>query len=161
MDIEQLLATLRELLALPAEADGASVVQAVRDKLTSLNSPDPARFVPMELFQKSVEEANKANRGLSLHAAERMVDDAIRDRLVMPWMREWAVSLCATNAPAFKDFTNGVGKSINGFLKNLEAPHDWSLNHAADRSAAGRPVAGNEIAARLGLSAEDLAKYGK
>lgn len=155
MDLDQLLTSLRELLKLPATAEAAAVVEAVRNSLTAMNTPDPARFVPMEMFQQAVAEANKANRGLSINQAEQVVDRAIQDRRIMPWMRDWGVALCTTDAPAFKQFIEGVGPSMNSFFDSLVKPQDFSAQHAADRGVKPNPIATN-----LGLSAEDLAKYG-
>ena len=159
MDMEQLLATLRELLALPEGAEAAAVVQGVRDLVTAKNTVDPARFVPIELFQQAVAETNKASLGLSKHVAERVVDDAIRDRKMMGWMREWGVSLCMANAPAFEGFLSGVGQQVSSFVAMLEKPGIPAGYRPPD--APGLSGAGGEIAARLGLTAEDVAKYGK
>lgn len=158
MDNEQILGALRELLSLPETADGAAVLDAARNSLTAMNTPDPTRFVPMEMFQRAVTEANKANLGLSLNEAERVVDDAIRDRRVMPWMREWGVALCTANAPAFKQFLDGVGPALNTLFSTLASTTDFSRQRAAD--GGGNPNL-NPVAASLGLTAEDLAKYGR
>lgn len=158
MDMEQMLASLRELLALPATADAQAVMQAVRDMVTSKNSADPARFVPIELFQKACAEAQKANLGLTLHQAERVVDDAIRDRKLFAWMRDWGVQLCSTNAPAFQNFIGGVGPAVHGALAQLGMPAFPEQKWKGDPEANGRT---DEIAEKLGLTAEDIRKYGK
>ncbi|WP_248708442.1 phage protease [Sediminicoccus sp. KRV36] len=158
MDNEQLLGALRELLSLPETADAGAVLEAARNSFTAMNTPDPTRFVPIEVFQRAVAEANKANLGLSLNEAERVVDDAIRDRRVMPWMREWSVALCTANAPAFKQFLEGVGPALNTLFSTLSAPADFSRQRAAD---AGVNPNLSPIAANLGLTAEDMAKYGR
>lgn len=158
MNLDQLLAALREPLHLPTDADANAVIEAVRAGAPALNAPDPARFVPIEMFEKAVTEANKASAGLSRQEAERAVDNAIRDRRLMPWMRDWAVSLCAVNAPAFADFVGKVGQPLHGFFEMLGKPTDFSAHAAEDRQRA--PATTTAIAARLGLSAEDLAKYG-
>lgn len=156
MDMEQLLGALRELLGLPETADANAVVEAARKSFTAKNTPDPALFVPIDVFQRAVAEANKANLGLSLNQAERVVDDAIRDRRVMPWMREWGIALCTANAPAFKQFLDGVGPALNTLFSTLSATTDFSRQRAADHGAQLNPVAES-----LGLTAEDLAKYGR
>ena len=157
MDLEALLTALRELLALPVDAEAEAVVAAVRELATAKNTPDPARFVPIGLFQRAVADANKANLGLSQNAAEQAVEGAIRDRRLMPWMREWGVSLCMANANAFGGFVKGVGPSINTFLGSLAAPavpgKRWD---EPDK----RPGPVDEVAKNLGLSAADIAKYG-
>lgn len=158
MDMEQMLATLRELLALPATADAQAVMQAVRDLATAKNSADPARFVPIELFQQAVAEAQKANLGLSLNVAERVVDDAIRDRKLFAWLRDWGVSLCSVNAPAFDNFISRAGPALNSTLTTLGSPAFPEAKWKGNPAEHGRT---DEIAAKLGLTAEELAKYGK
>lgn len=157
MDLEALLTTLRELLALPADADANAVVSAVRELATAQNTPDPARFVPIGMFQRAVSDANKARLGLSQNAAEQAVEAAIRDRRLMPWMREWGVSLCMANASAFDGFVQGVGPSINGFLGSLAAP---AVPGRAWNAPPRTPAHVDEVAKNLGLSADDIAKYG-
>jgi phage I-like protein len=157
MDLETLLTTLRELLALPDDADADTVVSAVRELATAKNGADPARFVPIGLFQRAVAEANTARSGLSQHAAEQAVDGAIRGGRLMPWMRQWGVSLCMVNAPAFDTFVQGVGPSVNSFLGTLAAP---AAPGKAWNAPPGRAGAVDEVAKNLGLSADDIAKYG-
>ena len=157
MDLEAFLTTLRELLALPDDADADAVVSAVRELATAKNGADPARFVPIGLFQRAVAEANNARSGLSQHAAEQAVDSAIRGGRLMPWMRQWGVSLCMANAPAFDTFVLGVGPSINSFLGSLAAPAAPGKAWNAPPSSGG---AVDEVAKNLGLSADDIAKYG-
>ena len=155
MDPEQMMRDLRSALALPADAPPEAILKAVRDLTTASNTPDPTRFVPMDMFRKAVAEANKANLGLALNEAQRVVDDAIRDRRVMPWMREWAVQLCTVNAPAFEDFVKGTtGRAINGFFKMIEGS---AINRSPFDD--GSPAV-DEVSARLGLTAEDIKKYG-
>jgi len=157
MDLEALLTTLREMLTLPDDADANAVVTAVRELATAKNGGDPARFVPIGLFQRAVSEANNARAGLSQHAAEQAVDGTIRGGRLMPWMRQWGVSLCMVNGPAFDSFVHGVGPSINSFLGTLAAPaapgKGWN-------TPPGNGGAVDEVAKNLGLSADDIAKYG-
>jgi len=67
------------------------------------------------------------------------------------------VSLCMVNGPAFDSFVHGVGPSINSFLGTLAAPaapgKGWN-------TPPGNGGAVDEVAKNLGLSADDIAKYG-
>lgn len=157
MDLEQLLASLRDALSLPATADASAVVQAVRDMTTAKMTVDPTKFVPIDMFQRAVSEANK---GVNEQLAARIVDDAIREHRMMPWMRDWGVELCTANLPAFEKFIGGVGPQVNSLLTSLREPglrRDYTPP-ASDGKPQGRELA---IAQNLGLTAEDVAKYGK
>jgi hypothetical protein len=108
-----------------------------------------------------VAEANRANSGLTRHAAEGLVDQAIRERRVMHWMRDWAVNLCAVNKPAFDDFLEGAGKPVTAFLNSLGEPAAPGRNwNAPDGGAGHQPDQGEAVFRRLGLTSEDVKTYG-
>lgn len=156
METDELLRALRTALGIEDGADGAAILASVNKLLESRNSADPALFVPIATFQQTVAELNRVRSGVSLQAAERAAEEAIRDNKLMPFMRQWAVSLCQTNAAAFQDFLDGAGKPINAFMKDLGVPQ-----------LSGEPMRGgslngarNEVAKNLGHSADDMKKYG-
>lgn len=156
MDPEKLMMELRELLKLPATATAEEVLAAVREMATAKNSADPSRFVPIELFERAVKDRNSAFKGVTARDAERAVDDAIRDKKMPSYMRDWAVALCSENAPAFASFIEKTGPQVHGFFTMLETPAFPGRSMGAeDRS---RQV--DAIAANLGLTAEDIKKYG-
>lgn len=160
MDPDQMMASLREMLSLPADADPSAIVEGVRQLLTARNSVDPAKYVPIALFERAVGEANRSKSGVSRQAAEMAVDAALRERKLMPFMREWAIDLCALNKAAFDGFLSNVAPGTQKFLGDLASPFDFSALAAEDRNRRGGAEVPEEIAGRLGLSRDDLKKYG-
>lgn len=157
METDELLRALRTALGLDDSADGAAVVASVNKLLESRNSADPALFVPIATFQQTVAELNRVRSGVSLQAAERLADEAIRDNKLLPFMREWAVSLCQANAVAFHDFLDGAGKPVATLIKDLTTP---VLTGQPPSNGASLHGAQNDVARNLGHSAEDMKKYG-
>lgn len=162
MNHEQFMRDLRAALDLDDAADATAVLEAVKasKSATSANSADPSRFVPIETFQLTVAELNKMRSGISLQAAENVVEKAMQEGQIMPFMRDWAVSLCQANAAAFDDFLNGAGKPIAAFAKSLHAAPDWSKFHQRDMDGANG-TGDNEVNRALGLSADDVKTYGE
>lgn len=159
MDQEQFIRELRAALGLPEDASEAAIIEAAKTT-KSTNSADPARFVPIETFQQTVAELNKLRSGLSLESAEREVDIIIREGRLLPFMRDWAISLCQSNSAAFEDFLDGAGKPIAGFITSLQSPGaDWGKLHAADTKKQEGAV-DSDVNRVLGLSSEDVKNYG-
>ncbi|SOC82854.1 Mu-like prophage I protein [Ensifer adhaerens] len=156
MDYEEFLAALRTALNLPADADEAQIIEAVKAN-KSLNSADPARFVPIETFQQTLGELNKLRSGVSLQAAERIVETAMQEGCLLPFMRDWAVNLCQANSAAFDDFLEGAGKPVAGFVASIHHKTDYSALRAKDRDGGSQLT---EVHQKLGLSAEDVKAYG-
>jgi len=156
METDELLRALRTALSIEDSADGAAILASVNKLLESRNSADPALFVPIATFQQTVAELNRVRSGASLQAAERVTEEAISEGRLMPFMRDWAVSLCQTNAAAFQDFLDGAGKPIHTFMKTLNTPE------LVGQPQRGRSLHGaqSEVARNLGHSAEDMKKFG-
>lgn len=81
-------------------------------------------------------------------------------------MKEWAVSLCMANRPAFDKFIDTAGEKVAAFLGMLEQPSHINyrerqrtvLARQGYQDAGGQ--AGDEINQRLGLSGDDVKKFG-
>lgn len=158
MDQEQFLRDLRAALGLADDADEAAIIEAVKTT-KSTNSADPARFVPIEMFQQTVTELHKLRSGVSLEAAEREVEACMQAGKLLPFMRGWAVSLCQANKAAFDDFLEGAGKPVAGFITSLTTNYDWSAPMQRDREEMGGTTA-TSVHHALGLSDEDVKTYG-
>lgn len=102
---------LRKLLNLAADADDDAIFAAASSQLTATHSaqPDPAKFVPIGDFQRTLAELNKLRQGISLQAAEEHVAAEIKGGRLPPFMKAWAVDLCTKNLDAFQQFVAGVG----------------------------------------------------
>lgn len=159
MDQEQFMRELRAALGLPEDASEAAIIEAAKTT-KSTNSADPARFVPIETFQQTVAELHKLRSGISLESAEREVEILMREGRLLPFMRDWAISLCQSNKAAFDDFLEGAGKPVAGFITTLHSSGtDWAKFHEADRKKQEGAV-DSDVTRVLGLSSEDVKNYG-
>lgn len=173
MDNPELAGKVREaaaLLGLPETFDQAAVISRLKQVMqiaaslseltgetgVALNSatPDPAKFVPIGDFQRTVAELNKLRSGVTKEKAELHVAEHIRAGIVLPFMKEWAVSLCTTNMKAYDDFVSGIGLSFSYLLKPTHAtanpPGNTSLHSASD----GLSEAELAVCTNMGLTRE-------
>ncbi len=161
---DETMQTLCDLLSLPNGSDMAAVVQAIRDLVTSKNTVDPAKYVPIELFQQAVMTACQAQAGISRQSAEIEVKQAIRDHRILPFMHEWAVNLCTVNKPAFDAFMVSTGPTLHHFISGLTTLRDPSglrFMSGGGSDAALQDGEMSQIMTRLGLTDDDVKKYGK
>lgn len=132
------LSELRQLLGLDAAAAGAAIVAKVRELTQTVathasSEPDPTKWVKIGDFQRAVSEANKLRQGISLQAAQARVGEDIRVGKLLPWMNDWAVSLCQTSVTSYDDFMRGVGPGFSYLLKGAGAGASPPSLHAASR----------------------------
>ena len=153
---ETQLGELRTLLSLADDADGAAIVAGVRKALESRNTADPAQFVPIATFQATVAELHKLRSGISLQSAQNTVERDIEEGRLLPFMKDWAVSLMQANSAAYDDFLSGAGQPVQRFIKSLHAP--TGLSRLPPASGALKVTEVHQI---LGHSAEDLKTYGE
>jgi phage I-like protein len=152
----EFLAKIAALLGLEAGASEDAIIAALEKRLTATNSaePDPTKFVPIGDFQRVLKEANKLRQGVSQNAAEERVDEQIRKGVILPWMRDWGVSLCMANLPAFDDFITGCGPGFSRLTGTLMPNGKSQPGGAADRD----PLL-DEIAANMGLDPKEFAAF--
>lgn len=151
---------LRKMLDLSAEASEADILAKARVVLASANAPDPALYVPIGLFQETLRELNSVRVGVTRQEAERYVERALADRKLMPFMKDWAIELCAANKPAFDSFVDGAGRGVNAFINSLNEPYFSRdmIEKMEKRHGASKNV--SSVAATLGLSESDVSKFG-
>lgn len=154
------IAELRKLLDLPAEANDADLLAKARIVLASANAPDPAKYVPISIFQETVRELNSVRVGVSRREAEAEVNRALMDRKLMPFIKDWAIELCATNKPAFDAFVDGAGQKVNTFLNTLIEPAITSEQVSRLERGSRSQASMTSITANLGLSEENVSKFG-
>lgn len=158
----EILAELRTLLGLPDDADEDAVLAQLKISLNARSAPDPAAYVPMTMFATAMQELRAAKSGLSLHAAQLVVDHDFAERKLMPWMREWAIELCQTNKAAYDSFMEKMGPPVQHFMNSLLDPiryrHERPLNHGERPPRAGD--IDPEVLSRLGLSEDDVKAHG-
>lgn len=162
MDIEAMLAALRSTLSLASDADNAAIVAAVGKLTESRNSADPAQFVPIDIFQKTLFDLNELRSGVSLQAAEMLAEQAVQKRKILPYMKPSVISVCQTNKAVFDDFLEGAGKPVADLLTSLQTSVDYSSNRQRDRERDGSAnTKVTAVTAILGHSADDIKKYGE
>lgn len=151
------LTELRELLGLPPDATIDDITAAVRDLLTTEQSaqPDLSRFVPIGDFERVTTELNKLNKGVSIQSAEITVADQIGRGRLPPFLKEWAVSLCSVNKPAFDAFVERTGAGMSSLFREKVSgmpPHAALASVGPDEA---------NVLRNLGLSADDAQKFGR
>ncbi|MEO5338636.1 MAG: phage protease [Magnetospirillum sp. WYHS-4] len=153
-----LFAELRTLLGLPADADMAAVVVAVRDLVTSRATaePDPAKFVPIGDFKRLTAEYTRLNAGVARAKAEEMVETAIAGGKVPPFLKDWAVNLCTANKPAFDEFVAAAG-AVFGRIAGDSGIGTFSQ----DKGTGGLSETELAVCKTMGHSPEDYNRLGK
>lgn len=159
MDMEEMLQQLRTLLGLADDANSEAIIEAVTKLSQSLNSADPSQFVPVAMFQQTLAELQRFKSGVSLQTAEREVNQAMQNGQLLPFMKDWAVSLCQANKAAFDDFLEGAGKPVGEFIETLATRQGHGANFARLEALNGKANHQTEIHRNLGLTAEDVKKY--
>ncbi|WP_297323050.1 phage protease [uncultured Bartonella sp.] len=156
--MKDFLSTLRKTPGLDDTADETAIPEKV-SSLTKVNqnSVDPAKYVPIELFQNTVNELKRVHAGVTKESAEREVSAAIRDFKIFPFMREWAVELCTVNKPAFDAFLNKVAGNLT-VLERLSRPSPFKDINGQNYNK--KPAVNKVIASNLGLSEADIETFG-
>jgi phage I-like protein len=144
------------LLGLTEDADDTAIVARIRDLVekpaVQSERPDPARWVPIGDFQRAIAEANKLRQGISQHAAEERVSEDIRKGVILPWMQDWAVSLCTSNLPAYDKFLTGVGPGFSHLTRQLVPGIPPSLHSEGARLSDEETA----VARNLGLTDDEF-----
>lgn len=153
---EHELAELRALLGLSAEADFAAARDAIETLKASSHSanPDPAKFVPIGDFERVVTDANKLRQGVTLQRAESHVSDCVRAGKLMPAMKDWAISLCTVNLPAFDAFIERTGPAFTQMMSS-QLPHGANAPGGSATSLSDDEKA---ICKTMGLTEEEFIK---
>lgn len=119
---DTLAGRLRDLAGLPADADDAAVLARLEEltaaKETAAAAPNPADYVPLGDYQRTVQELQQTQRA----NAESVVDQHIQDGRLGPYMRDWAITLCAADRKAFDQFVEGLGAPWQIMHKMLATP---------------------------------------
>lgn len=148
---ETVVTKLRELLTVAGDlADLTGVTELAANSAI----PDPAKYVPIGDFERVVKEANSLRQGVTETAANSRIAEDIKLGRLAPFMKDWAVSLCKTNMPAYEGFMQRVGPAFTGMMKNrhasMVAPNMDGKPQLSDADIA--------VCSSLGLTAEEYAK---
>ncbi len=133
MDIEELLAQLRWLLGLPAEADQAAAQAALTALIGQLsdgkgmaaasvdlrqllasqqtqiaaltaNQADPARFVPVDTMRALQQQVASLSAQLQSGSQEQLISAALADGRLLPAQEAWARELAGSNLAALTSY---------------------------------------------------------
>ncbi|QND52793.1 hypothetical protein HB779_13420 [Phyllobacterium sp. 628] len=171
--IAELVANAAKVLGLPADTDAKAMIDVLRplvqiatdlaaltgdEQLTPAENsarPDPAKYVPISEFERVVADANQLRQGVTEQAALSHVEDHIRRGVLAPFLKDWAVSLCKVNMPAFDSFAANTGPAFRAIIEpqttRLSMNRRETERHALDETA-------NAICSKMGLTAEEFTK---
>lgn len=162
-DPQEILRWLRGQLALPEDEDPKAVVEALLEVLDlpdlSINAdatPDPTKWVPIGEYKRAIQELKEVDDRLSQNEAEAYVTELLRKNLLIPFQREWAISVCRANKTALDQFVQTEGPKVQEFAKWMGEPHpafrgrgpDWRPPNSGARYDDSER---HEVAAAMGL----------
>ena len=158
MNETEFIDEVRRKLSLDGETDFPNMLNEIDKLLQSNNAVDLSKYVPIELFQKTLGEVRKRDLGISLQAAQHLVQRDLEEGALLPFMRDWAVSLCSQNRDAYDEFKDGIGQPVKKFCEELFSPAiDVAKMHARDMEK--REMVSSDISKNMGLTDEDIVKY--
>ncbi|MGH7880408.1 MAG: phage protease, partial [Candidatus Binataceae bacterium] len=176
MQMAELLAALREILALESEATPEEIVEAARrqaavregqgvaaDEKGRSDAPDRGRYVAFEHYEKASRELSVLRAQRAREDGERAVEQAMRAGKIVPAQRDWAIEYCTADAAGFAQF---VARQPALALGALELEGSPRRRKQAEGAAAALVADGalelstieTAICARLGLRATDYAR---
>ena len=125
---------------------------AASSQSTSTHAHDPAHYVAIAEFERTLTELNALKADRARERAAHAVEDAIRAGKIVPAQREWAIAYCAADARGFQAFA-AKQPSIIGENLGLggEPPADR-------RAGGGLNAAELAICAQLGLKHSEFVK---
>jgi len=152
-DPHALLRLLQEQLGLPEDADAATVAAAMSEALevpaASANAaPSPLEWVPIGEYRRVVQELKAVDTRLSAHVAERHVDALVASGDLLPFQRDWAVSLCRADKDALDTFVAEVAPQTRAIFDTLTTPQ---VTGPAPRGDTGMDDSRRAVAEAMGL----------
>lgn len=133
---------------LQGDADGERILNALKSGSASATKPDPAAFVPRDVFDDVVKRFAALEQEIKSGSAATAVDNAIESGKLTPAMREWAEDYAATNPQGFAVYVESAPTLLGGAAAPGAQP-------PGSNSTAGGHAA--EICKALGLDAETFA----
>jgi len=161
-DPRQILDAIRALLGLSQDTDAVAIlgaITALRDGATATHALDPSKFVPIGEFLRVTQELNRVHQGIEAHAAKLHVEEQVRSGRLLPFMKDWGISLCTVNKAAFDDFIAKAG----GITQSLVGPLGMPPAAPPSRHGHANGLSDTEahIASVLGHTPEEFSKVGQ
>jgi phage I-like protein len=128
--------SIAKALGLPETATEEQILAAITSiqaaqAVAASATPDPSQYVPMADFTRVVQEANSLRQGVTLSSATAHVEEHIRAGKLVPYMKDWAISLCTVNKPEFDKFITTTGPAFNYLLRE-QLPQAFSQKRGGD-----------------------------
>ncbi|MGH7907666.1 MAG: phage protease [Candidatus Binataceae bacterium] len=160
--METLLAQLREILGLGDNAEAGEILDKIRqlsaaaaaplESMAGAHEADPARYVAMAQFQRTLTELNAMRAERAREQAERAVDCAMRAGKLVPAQREWAIAYCQADFKGFGEFAARQPAMLAGRESGFSeaAPHPPMVSALTPGETA--------VCAQLGVKPDDFTR---
>ena len=151
-------ATIAEVgkAAQAVSAGATDVLKAVQAVAHRASSPDPARFVPMDVYSATSRELAEIKVAQAANTAALLVDEAGKAGKVTPAMEAWAKDYASTNPEGFKTWAAAAPDMRPGTSGAAATPPaSVSGGNEGELNASQKAVC-----AAMGFNAEDFKKAG-
>jgi phage I-like protein len=89
-------------------------LSGAQDEVNSPLAPDPAKYVPIEMFQSVNSQLAQLRQAQNTARAESAVNEAMSAGKITPAQREWAVAYASQDLTGFVDFTAKAPTILSG-----------------------------------------------
>jgi phage I-like protein len=151
---DDIVAEVERLMAAAAKDNEASQMGRRAGQTT-----DPAHYVPIAEFERTLSELNQLRAKHARERAEHRVESAMKAGKIAPAQREWAIGYCESDAEAFDNFVKRQPSLIAG-LSRPGSGEARSVESEANRMPHARVVLTRveaTVCARLGIKGEEYA----
>ncbi|HGW5506307.1 TPA: phage protease [Citrobacter koseri] len=175
---EEVQAELEKIIALLSKGEGtaaASVslldvlnereqtIQTIADLTAKLDTPDPAKWVSVDVMHAAVQQAAEkasttSQAALATQEAETLITAALDDGRLLPAQEEWAKSLAKTDPESLKTF---IGKAPKIAALTTSQTQGQPPKGAPERNTLENDddAIDPAICSLMGTDPEDVAKY--
>ena len=116
-------------------------------------APDPAKFVPIGVFERAVKDANDFRQGIQASQAVDYVESKVKAGELAPHYRDWGIDLCTKNKPAFDQFMEKTDPAFRTLFEQQVPSYYRSSAHSAGDDDGGIESVVRE---RLGLTSKEF-----
>lgn len=161
---DKLKQIVKELNTRPATAAEIKELGRIADTIAELeekantassHASDPSQFVPIGQFERAVQEVRRLNQGISLQAAQTHVSDQIERGNILPWMKDWAISLCTSNKPALDAFIEKTKPALQRLLTPTHTAEPFGSRVAIHAAEEPLTPEEQEVCRRLSITADE------
>ena len=146
-----LLQKLADTLGLDASANADLILDAIRDLFEGKETPDPAKYVPIEALKDLMKDQTEALATIQEDRADLKVKKALESGYISPAMKGWATALCLRDETSFDTFLEQSPR-----FGNLVKPSSLSSLPPNSSNQVGQSPTAEAVCAQLGLKLGDL-----